>query len=66
MDYAKMMNVLTSEGKDQDNALDALNREELEYLLKECRAALARRQAAKNGGLAVKLILEQGERADED
>lgn len=50
MDYAKMMNALTSNGAEQDKALDELNREELEYLLKECRASLARRQAAKNGG----------------
>lgn len=50
MDYAKIMHVLTSEGKDRDNALEELNREELEYLLKECRASIARRQAAKNGG----------------
>lgn len=51
MDYAKMMNVLTSNGAEQDKALDELNRDELEFLLKECRAALARRQTAKNGGV---------------
>lgn len=50
MDFAKMMKALTSKGVEQDRALDALNREELEYLLKECRAALARRHAAKTGG----------------
>ena len=50
MDFAKMMKALTSKGVEQDRTLDALNREELEYLLKECRASLARRQAAKNGG----------------
>lgn len=50
MDYAKMMKFLTSNGEERKKALNELTREELEYLLKECRASLARRQAAKNGG----------------
>ena len=38
--------------RNEKKALNELTREELEYLLKECRASLARRQAAKNGVLA--------------
>lgn len=50
MDFAKIMKCITSNGEERKKALNKLTREELEYLLKECRASLARRQAAKNGG----------------
>lgn len=50
MDYAKIMKFLTSKGEEEEKALDELNPEEVEFVLDRCRAALARRQAAKNGG----------------
>ena len=50
MDYAKMMKFLTSKGEEQEKALNELTREELDFILEMCRASLARRQAAKNGG----------------
>ena len=51
MDYAKIMKFLTSTGEEQEKALNELTIEELDFILDECRAALARRQAAKNGGV---------------
>ena len=50
MDYAKIMKFLTSKGEEQEKALDELNQEEVEFVLDRARAAIARRQAAKNGG----------------
>ena len=50
MDYAKIMKFLTSKGEEQEKALDELNQKEVEFVLDRARAALARRQAAKNGG----------------
>ena len=49
MDCAKMMKFLTSEGEEQEKALNELTPEELDFILKECRASLARRNAAKKG-----------------
>lgn len=50
MDYAKIMKFLTSKGEEQEKALNELTREELDFIIERCRASLARRQAAKNGG----------------
>ncbi len=50
MDYAKIMKFLTSKGEEQEKALNELTQEELDFILERCRASLARRQAAKNGG----------------